>query len=463
MRRSVRAIAAGWLAVVILAVSLVGTVWAATEKKPYAGTTLKVVAWRSTWATALAETLKEMGQEMGINVEVLWFNWPDIPTKVTLDARAKAPTYDILSLTGEQLIELYEADAVQPLDPLFKKFGNSKVLAWEDFIKVEREAVTIKGRVYGFPQSYNANMIVYREDLFNNPTEKAAFKERYGYELAVPQYYDQYLDIAEFFTRKKGNLLAGKSLENDFFGTVQSNKKGDYIHSDYMSFYMAFGADNICDNNMKPTFNSPESRATLKFYAELSKFMPSGHFNMSSGEADRVLASGQAALMIEYVDRISADMMDPKTAAVWDKINVAATQSRRGYPQRAKATMSSTCIASMYKYSPNPEAAFKLLERVHSRESQKKMAIKYANKHLPARLSVVNDAEVQEKNRLAKWMRPLEPHLFKYRNFLGYAPSWDIASDYIHKAMLGEMSANEAGYQGQKELEKLFRQYGYIK
>jgi hypothetical protein len=29
--------------------------------------------------------------------------------------------------------------------------------------------------------------------------------------------------------------------------------------------------------------------------------------------------------------------------------------------------------------------------------------------------------------------------------------------------MLGEMSANEAGYQGQKELEKLFRQYGYIK
>ena len=43
--------------------------------------------------------------------------------------------------------------------------------------------------------------LVYRRDLFDDPKEKAAFKGKYGYDLAAPATYDQLRDIAEFFTR----------------------------------------------------------------------------------------------------------------------------------------------------------------------------------------------------------------------------------------------------------------------
>ena len=44
--------------------------------------------------------------------------------------------------------------------------------------------------------------LVYRRDLFDDPKEKAAFKGKYGYDLAAPATYDQLRDIAEFFTRR---------------------------------------------------------------------------------------------------------------------------------------------------------------------------------------------------------------------------------------------------------------------
>jgi ABC-type glycerol-3-phosphate transport system substrate-binding protein len=46
----------------------------------------------------------------------------------------------------------------------------------------------------------------YRKDLFGDPAEKEAFKAKYGYDLAPPETWKQYYDIAEFFTRPDKNL-----------------------------------------------------------------------------------------------------------------------------------------------------------------------------------------------------------------------------------------------------------------
>ena len=47
-------------------------------------------------------------------------------------------------------------------------------------------------------------MVGYREDLFADAGERQAFKAKHGYDLAAPQTYKQLLDVAKFFTRKKG-------------------------------------------------------------------------------------------------------------------------------------------------------------------------------------------------------------------------------------------------------------------
>ena len=41
----------------------------------------------------------------------------------------------------------------------------------------------------------------YRKDWFEDPAEKAAFKAKYGRELAVPETWEEFQDVAEFFQR----------------------------------------------------------------------------------------------------------------------------------------------------------------------------------------------------------------------------------------------------------------------
>ena len=64
-----------------------------------------------------------------------------------------------------------------------------------------KDKFTYNGKLVGMPQYYNFPMLFYRKDLFNNPTEQANFKAKYGHDLAPPTSYDQMYQIAEFFNR----------------------------------------------------------------------------------------------------------------------------------------------------------------------------------------------------------------------------------------------------------------------
>jgi len=58
-----------------------------------------------------------------------------------------------------------------------------------------------EGKTYCIPIFWNSHGLFYRKDLFEDPTEKANFKAKYGYELRVPRTFDELVDVAEFFTR----------------------------------------------------------------------------------------------------------------------------------------------------------------------------------------------------------------------------------------------------------------------
>ena len=62
------------------------------------------------------------------------------------------------------------------------------------------------GTYWAYPTEGDANGWSYRKDLFEDPEEMEAFKAKYGYDLAVPTTYEQFLDIAKFFTRPDQGL-----------------------------------------------------------------------------------------------------------------------------------------------------------------------------------------------------------------------------------------------------------------
>ena len=115
--------------------------------------------------------------------------------------------------TGLPLYDAYVNDS----DFIGAHFRMGKTLVLSDYMLAEGRAVTSPtldladfmglrftsgpdGNLYQFPDQQFANLYWYRQDWFSRPELQRAFKQRYGYALAVPQNWTAYEDIAEFFS-----------------------------------------------------------------------------------------------------------------------------------------------------------------------------------------------------------------------------------------------------------------------
>ena len=115
--------------------------------------------------------------------------------------------------TGLPLYDAYVNDS----DFIGAHFRMGKTLVLSDYMLAEGRAVTSPtldladfmglrftsgpdGKLYQLPDQQFANLYWYRQDWFSRPELQRAFKQRYGYALAVPQNWTAYEDIAEFFS-----------------------------------------------------------------------------------------------------------------------------------------------------------------------------------------------------------------------------------------------------------------------
>jgi multiple sugar transport system substrate-binding protein len=155
------------------------------------------------------------------------------------------------------------------------------------------EYPTGSGTYWAYPTEGDADGWAYRKDLFEDPEEMAAFEEEYGYPLAVPETYDQLMDIANFFTRPDEGL----------YGV------GIYTQIDYDALTM--GVENTMfpwgaswqdeNNNVMGVVNSPEAVAAVEFYRELYACCQApGLSNAFFTETNDAFIGGQAAMIMNY-------------------------------------------------------------------------------------------------------------------------------------------------------------------
>jgi multiple sugar transport system substrate-binding protein len=92
---------------------------------------------------------------------------------------------------------------------------------------VDLEAIQAEGfDVFGLPIQANALTMAYRADLFADPEEQAGFEAEYGRPLAYPQTWDEFTEVAEWFTRPDENL----------YGTTLMAGRGEWATTDFKSF-----------------------------------------------------------------------------------------------------------------------------------------------------------------------------------------------------------------------------------
>jgi multiple sugar transport system substrate-binding protein len=421
----------------------------------------------------LEDCLKAAAAELGAEIEVSNYSFDELHDKLVIDYTGGNQVWDYVFVQSATRAEWYASGLIYPISRYQKEnpeLVNKDVAAMDDWYKVSIDENTLNGELTSLPLYVTGNTMFYRKDLLENPGEKAAFKAKYGYELKVPDTYKEFYDVAQFFTRKAGQKLAGQTLKADFYGCSHSNKPINFMWFDFVNVLMAFGADNIFDPaTMRPTFNSPDSIAAGEYYVSLVPFLPPGHLTMASGAATAMFAEGNVALQVEFFGRGLTMSVDPAKSKVADKVGFAPDPSVPG-KNRPHATIHTGNGVALYSLSNNLPAAYKVLELAMSPRIVKKV---FLEKYAPfgwvvPRPSVMRDPEVVARAPFLK--QAAEDLLDPTRNYFFFLPSipeypqaMDIAGNALSKALAGEVAVRAAFNQAQKELEELFKKAGYIK
>ncbi|MBK8047143.1 MAG: extracellular solute-binding protein [Anaerolineales bacterium] len=158
---------------------------------------------------------------------------------------------------------------------------------------------------WSYPTEGDANGWAYRTDLFEDPANQAAFKEKYGYDLAVPETWAQLKDMAEFFTRPD---------EGIYGVAIYTQKDYDAITMGFQDVLFSYGGDWAdAENNVMGVTNSPEAIAALEYYKQLYECCQApGLSNAFFAETNDSFISGQAAMAMNYFAFFPA-LVNPST------------------------------------------------------------------------------------------------------------------------------------------------------
>ena len=285
-----------------------------------------------------------------------------------------------------ELARLYDPDGQQAITNYLAPYYSSllSILSYRD----ELHSIPYNNYVMGNH---------YRYDLFNHPLEKANFLAQFGYPLSPPATIDQLKDTAQFFTRSKGQQLAGKQLEHHFYGVTLMSGNRPHINDEFSSMLWSQNT-----NWFTPKYNAKKKLTHFELsmqnasaqrvandYHELKAFAPPSDANYAFLEAAKALNSGQVAMWPFAYNNLWQESIKVEQNVHGAKLAVA--QVPGGHPYNGAYAFAVSFDGK------NPQAAYWLLKYMGSYDAQYAYAMGGGN---PCRKDVVlAETFQQEKYR----------------------------------------------------------------
>lgn len=248
--------------------------------------------WYAQWAPA--DALQELGNqyetETGIKVEVVQIPWDSFQDMVFREFASTRTGFDIVVGDSQWLGRGAEKGLYVDLTdwlPTAVDLGVIHPVVLSALCQYE-------GRYYAAPCEPDACGFAYRKDWFEDPGERAAFKTRYGRELAPPDTWEEFRQVAAFFTRPDQArygcaLLAGRKYDSLVMG--------------FQQLMWAWGGDwsDPQTHRADGYVNCPASVEALTFYRDLVRdCAPPGAVNFSYEECTNNLNNGRVAMAMIY-------------------------------------------------------------------------------------------------------------------------------------------------------------------
>jgi len=419
--------------------------------------------------------LEKFSQKTGIKVTKESHVFAALYSKEIVELQGKTGAYDLV-VTETSWTNEWE-DYLYPVYELAKKFDPEGVAGLKKDLEghdkgLLRMCSTAGGTLMGIPYYTYTMMTIYRQDLLEDPTEKANFKKKYGYELAPVETWEQVRDQSEFFTRKKGELLKGQPLKEDFYGCSLMAARMPHVQDEVGSMLWSKGghwASPVRDANGKlkafKITKKDKELLTWSFaqYKKLMPFAPPGTENAFWDQATASFATGKTA------------MIPAMYTALWPWSATVAKEVP-GAKAAVKTTPGVRPYTGAFHFAPsreskNPEAAYWLLRYLTSYGAQKGML--EDGGWASVRTDVLEDPKYQTPEWYGKtawipvilttWKEQL-PDVNNYLHFnsAAFGKLYEMMTIIGHENAIGKMTPKESTEKWVKTFNKIQKKFGKL-
>ena len=374
--------------------------------------------------------------------------WHD---KIAAEFAAKGSGFDIAMWDSQSVAEFAGAGHCVLLDERIEKSDQISLDEYESTAIVRYgEFPEGSGKIWALPINQDALGLMYRKDLFQDPKEKAAFQKKYGYELAVPDTYQQARDIAEFFTRPDQGL----------YGWAQyGGREYDFATSSSNCFLWCFGGElwNPETNEIDGYVNSPASIEGVKFYIDMFKYCPPGGTMWGYDEINSGWQQGKVAMAQQWYFFFGSNA-DPKISKVAKHAgfeNLPGAIGRDGKFRRQFSLGGQGMGINIY--SKCAEEAWKFIEWYQQYPQQ----WRYAQTCQSARKDVLNNPEWYKLNTWNKQFSRAMQYTNDYWHLPEYIILLDILQEEVTNAIGGKKTVEQALNDCAKRQERVLKRAGY--
>ncbi|KLT64396.1 extracellular solute-binding protein [Pedobacter sp. BMA] len=236
--------------------------------------------------------------------------------------------------------------------------------------------------VVGLPFHDGPECFIYRKDLFESETEKAGYLAQFGKALEIPQTWEDFHQVAQFFNRP----------EEQLYGSVFAcYPDGHNTVFDFcLQLWTRGGA--LTDKNGFIQINTPEAIDSLNFYRTIVNDQTAVHpqsFAFESVAAGAAFSQGEVAMMINWFGFAAVCEVDANSK-VKGKVDVALLPSA---PDQLSASLNVYWLYTIAKGSRNKDIAYDFLRFALAEEQDKQLTLAGG---IGCRLSTWDDKEINE-------------------------------------------------------------------
>ena len=149
------------------------------------------------------------------------------------------------------------------------------------------------GRWFAAPCETDAIGLAYRQDWFEDPKEQTAFQEAFGRELAVPDTWEAFHEVAMFFHRPE---------EKRYGCAMPSDRAYDGLTMGVQNMLWAFGGmwHEEGSNRVVGFLDTPGTVDAIEFFKEMMRLGPKGAERLDYGQVLEAFTNGSTAMLLNY-------------------------------------------------------------------------------------------------------------------------------------------------------------------